>query len=134
MTQRQESGCVSCPDMLLCPGTLLLCCCHSPSGYTQDANQNTPCTPLSTPVVVQLFMRATSPDGCTTDLINSVRDALTNFMKDPNSAYGERLCAAASSSALHQPTATGHSMRWLCVASSRHQHKPDAVWPSAFDN
>jgi hypothetical protein len=73
---------------------LLSCCCCSPSGYTQDANQNTPCTPLSTPVVVQLFMRATSAAGCTTDLINSVQDALTNFMKDPNSAYGELLLCA----------------------------------------
>lgn len=120
-------------------GTLLLCCCHSPSGYTQDANQNTPCTPLTTPVVVQLFMRATSPEGCTTDLINSVRDALIDFLKDPNSAYGECRCAVASSSVLHRcvwykTTATGRS---TCAGSALQAAgitTSQMLSPSVFDD
>lgn len=60
-----------------------------PSGYVQDGTGNAPCTPTTVPAVVQLFMRATNPGGCTADLISSVRTALLNFMQDPNSAFGE---------------------------------------------
>jgi hypothetical protein len=44
---------------------------------------------MSEPVVIQLFMRATSAAGCTAELINSVRDALLRFMTDASTAFGE---------------------------------------------
>jgi hypothetical protein len=60
-----------------------------PSGYgTTGANGITPCTPLTTPVVVLLFMRAATP-ACGATLIESVRNSMIAFLQDPNQAFGE---------------------------------------------
>lgn len=59
----------------------------SPSGYTQDGSKLVPCTPLTTPQVVYLFLRTDS--ACSQDLIDSVRSALIEFLTHPETAFGE---------------------------------------------
>lgn len=46
-----------------------------------------PCTPLTTPEVVYLFLRTGS--ACSQDLIDSVRSALIEFLTHPETAFGE---------------------------------------------
>jgi hypothetical protein len=62
--------------------------CCSPSGYTQDGDRLLPCSPLTTPEVVYLFLRAGS--ACSQDLIDSVRSALLDFLTHPDTAFGEQ--------------------------------------------
>jgi hypothetical protein len=69
--------------------TQCCCCPRSPSGYTQDPTGAMPCTPMTTPAVVYVILRA--QQACSQDLIDSVRTSLLNFLTNPNTAFGECL-------------------------------------------
>jgi hypothetical protein len=75
------------PSLLQIPFLAPAFCC-SPSGYTQDGDRLLPCSPLTTPEVVYLFLRAGS--ACSQDLIESVRSALLDFLTHPDTAFGEQ--------------------------------------------
>jgi hypothetical protein len=86
-------------DRLIIPSSLLC-----PSGYTPDAEGLTKCTPVTTPAVVSLFLRA--PGSCSDSLTSSVRTSLYKFLSNPDTAYGE-LCWEGRVAVMHVNNATG---------------------------